>query len=345
MLNGITLGLLASMAAVFFSPVAREVKEERRPASLGLLGDPADVKTPVKGGVALIGGGDQVDAIFKWLIARSGGGDVVVIRATNYDVYNAYIDSLGGINSVETLNINSRELADNDTVANTIRNAEMLFIAGGDQSNYMRYWRGTKTAAAINYLLKVKKAPVGGTSAGCAILGSLYYSGEDGSAVSDEALANPFYPLVKVYNNDFLQAPYLQGVITDQHYLARKREGRHVAFMSRIVHDWGLYPKGIAVDERTAVCIDDQGIGTVIGLSKAYFIASSRGAGPEKCTPGQPLTWDRQQGALQVYEIAGSEQGNGRFPVKGFDMRRAQGGQSYHWWVIDGVLHQQPLNR
>src|SRR5829696_5221604 len=129
-----------------------------RPSSIGIIGDAADINKPVAGGIVLMGGGTDVDAAFKWMIERSGGGDVVVIRASGTNAYNPYINSLGVVNSVETLKIDSRELANNDTVAGIIRNAEMLFIAGGDQSNYMRYWKGTKTEQAINYLLSEKKA-------------------------------------------------------------------------------------------------------------------------------------------------------------------------------------------
>src|SRR5690606_20531535 len=143
---------------------------------------------------------------------------------------------------------NSRALADNEQVASMIRNAEMLFIAGGDQSNYMKYWKNTKTMDAINYLLNVKKAPVGGTSAGCAILGELYYSGENGSVVSDEALSNPYHPNVTLYANDFLKAPFMKEVLTDQHYVARSRQGRHLAFLARMLKDKGIEAKGIAAD-------------------------------------------------------------------------------------------------
>ncbi|MES1250106.1 MAG: Type 1 glutamine amidotransferase-like domain-containing protein, partial [Chitinophaga rupis] len=184
----------------------------RRLASLGVTGDTTDVTTPTRGGVALIGGGGDVEGAFKWMIDRSGGGNVVVIRASENYLYNETINKLGKVRSVETLLINSRDVADDEGVARVIRNAEMLFITGGDQSNYMRYWRGTKTAAAINYLLNVKKAPVGGTSAGTAILTGFYYSGEGGSATS-AILQNPYDTIVKLYNNDFLKAPYLSSVL------------------------------------------------------------------------------------------------------------------------------------
>jgi len=307
-------------------------------ASLGIVGDVADVKTTTSGGIALVGGGGSVNAAFKWMIQKSGGGDVVVITASGSAGYNEDIYNMGGVNSVQTLNIISREQADNDTVANIIRNAEMLFIGGGDQSNYMKYWRGTKTQDAINYLMNVKKVPVGGTSAGCAILSGIYYSGEDGSVVSDKALNNPYMKDVTLYNNDLLHAPYLEHVITDQHYLARKREGRHVTFLARIIRDWGIYAKGIAPDEKTAVCIDQEGNAKVFGVSKAYFIITDPTLPPERISANQPLQWVSNKKALLVYEIQGNETGAGNFSVADFSKEKASGGQWYNWYVENGKL-------
>lgn len=131
-----------------------------RPSSLGIIGDTTDVKTFTKNGIVLMGGGKDVDAAFKWMIEKSGGGNAVIIRASGTDAYNKYVYNLGKLHSVETLKIDSRVLADNDTVIRIIRNAEMLWIAGGDQSNYMNYWKGTKTAEAINYLINKKRFPL-----------------------------------------------------------------------------------------------------------------------------------------------------------------------------------------
>lgn len=307
-------------------------------ASMGRIGSSKNVSPKTTGGISLVGGGGSVNSAFKWMINRSGGGDVVVITASGSS-YNEDLFSLGGVNSVETLNIISREMADNDTVASIIRNAEMLFIGGGDQSRYMRFWKGTKTEAAINYLLNTKKVPVGGTSAGCAILSGIYYSGEIGSVVSSEALANPYNEDVKLYNNDLLKAPFLQTVLTDQHYLARKREGRHVSFLSRVIKDWGIFPQGIAPDERTAVCIDEKGQAIVLGESKAYFIMTEKNKAPENITPGQPLNWVRGEQALRVYEL--SETPNGNFSVADFDTAKARGGKWYWWYVDNGTLYKK----
>jgi cyanophycinase len=322
------------------------VTAKHRPASIGIVGDSANVNKAVNGGMVLMGGGRDVDAAFKWMIDRSGGGDVVIIRTTGTDAYNPYVNGLGTVNSVETLKIDSKDLANNDTVANIIRNAEMLFIAGGDQSTYMNYWKGTKTERAINYLLNDKKAPVGGTSAGCAILGGLYYSGENGSVTSPEALQNPYISTINLYNNDFLKAPFLQQVITDQHYLTREREGRSLVFAGRILKDWNIAAKVIAADERTAVCIDKDGKAKVYGdysetrpYSHAYFILTDLSKAPEQLEANKTVTWNKGGKAVAVYEIAASANGGGNFNVNTFNKDEATGGKWYWWWANNGILN------
>lgn len=327
------------------TPVDPTPVAKRRPASIGIVGDSSNVVKTTTGGMVLMGGGTDVDAAFRWMIDRSGGGDVVVIRADERIGYNSYIYDLGTVNSVETLLINSKEFANNDTVAYIIRNAEMVFIAGGDQSNYMNYWKGTKVEKALNYLMAEKKAPVGGTSAGCAILGGFYYSGETGGLTSAEALANPYDPNVTLYNNDFLKAPYLQNVITDQHYLTRTREGRSVVFLGRILKDWKIAAKAIAVDERTAVCIDAAGKAQVFGdysaakpYSYAYFLVADAAKQPEQFIANTKVTWKNGKQAVSVYEIPASVNGGGSFNVTNFNFAEATGGKAYWWSIDNGVL-------
>ena len=329
-------------------PVTSTPLVKKRPASLGIVGDSSNVVKTVSGGMVLMGGGTDVSAAFKWMIDRSGGGDVVIIRATGTDAYNPFVNGIGTVNSVETLLINSKELANNDTVAYIIRNAEMLFIAGGDQSDYMNFWKGTKVDKALNYLLNDKKAPVGGTSAGCAILGGLYYSGENGSTVSAAALQNPYDNTITLYKGDFLKAPYLQHIITDQHYLTREREGRSMVFLARILKDWGIAANGIAVDERTAVCIDADGKAQVFGdysvtrpYSYAYFMQSEPSKQPEKLVANTNVIWKNGEQAVAIYEIPASVNGGGNFNVASFKLNEATGGKAYWWWIDGGVLNKK----
>lgn len=310
---------------------------EGRPASIGIIGDTADVQTVTRGGIVIMGGGADVDKAFQWMISRSGGGDVVILRATGTDAYNSYINKLGKVHSVETLKIDSRRLAESDGVARIIRNAEMLFIAGGDQSDYTGYWKDTKVMAAINYLIKEKKVPVGGTSAGAAILGNYYYSGEFSSVTSSAALSNPYTRDITLYKEDFLRIPLLQNVITDQHFSQRDREGRMMAFLGRIMKDWNKVPYGIAVDERTAVCIDEDGMAEVVGDHKAFFLKTYGDKTPELFEANKTVTWDRQGKAVRVSVVPATLAGH-QFNVKTFEPASGSGLQNAWWSVVNGKL-------
>ena len=310
---------------------------DTRPSSIGIIGDTADFQTTTKGGLVIMGGGSDVDAAFQWMMERSGGGDVVIIRATGTDAYNPYVNKLGKANSVETLKIDSRKLADNEGVARIIRNAEMLFIAGGDQSDYTAYWKGSKVMEAINYLLNVKKVPVGGTSAGAAILGNYYFSGERSSVTSATALADPYSKDITLYKEDFLQVPFMQNVITDQHFSQRDRQGRMLVFLGRIMQDWNKTPHGIAVDESTAVCIDDKGMAEVVGNNKAFFLKTFSDKKPETLVTGKSVTWNWEAKAILVSAISGKVRGN-QFNLVTFEPGNTTGMTGSWWSVIAGKM-------
>src|SRR6185503_17227163 len=134
------------------------------------VGNAADVTTPTTGGTVLMGGSTDVDAAFQWMCDRAGNGDFLVIRATGTDAYNPYIQQLcPAANSVATLIIPSAAAANDPTVAATIQNAEAIWIAGGDQSNYINFWTGTQVQTILNAKIAAH-VPVGGTSAGLNVL-------------------------------------------------------------------------------------------------------------------------------------------------------------------------------
>ena len=214
----------------------------------------------------------------------------------------------------------------------TIRNAEALFIAGGDQSNYIRYWKGTPVEDAINHVA-AKPAPIGGTSAGMAVMGEYVYSAEgEESLTSAVALADPYAPDLTLAR-DFLALPGLENVVTDQHLQERDRIGRTVALLARLQEDgWSAAPRAIAADRETAVHIDP-GTGTAEVFATAdhptpyaYFM-SPKGP-PTTCERGKPLT----TAAIAVYRIG---------PGGRFDLAKWQGsgGIAYELIVRDGVLH------
>ena len=71
-----------------------------------------DAKTNPVAGVAMMGGGSDLDEAFAWLCNKGNGGDFLILRATGDDDYNSYINKLCKTNSVATLIIPSREAAE-----------------------------------------------------------------------------------------------------------------------------------------------------------------------------------------------------------------------------------------
>lgn len=298
---------------------------------IGISGDSSDVTTPTEFGVVLAGGSTDVDEAMKWLIDRTGGGDIVILRASGSTGYNDYLFELGKVNSVETLMIDSREKSMSLDVGKRIREAEGLFIAGGDQWNYVKYWSNSEVSEAIRFLIDRKKVPIGGTSAGCAVLTNIIFDARSGSATAD-ALRDPYDTLVDI-SESFIDIPWLKNTIADQHYSQRERLGRHIVFMARMISDFKIrLPKGIGVDEKTAVCIDKDGNVRVFGSNNAYFIEALDT--PETTRPKTPLTWDRGKKALRVSIIKATPGG-----APAFNIRQWPGGKPTEYWSVkNGIL-------
>ena len=262
------------------------------------VGNPNNVTTSTTAGTVLMGGGTDVDAAFQWMCQRSGNGDFLVIRATGTDAYNPYIQQLcPGENSVSTLIIPNRAAASDPFVITTIQNAEALWIAGGDQSNYINYWQGTPVQQALNGLI-AQGVPIGGTSAGMNVLSEFVYSAlASQGATSSESLADPFNRYITLAR-DFVNISVLQGIIDDPHFVTRDRMGRDLAFLCRVYSNgWSAAPRDITIDERTALLIDASGNGSVVGTSTVYFMQAP--GAPQVCQPGTPLTYQN----IAVYRI------------------------------------------
>lgn len=289
-----------------------------------LTGNPADVQTSPTAGFTLVGGGKDQDAVMRWFLDRSGGGDIVVLRASGSDGYNRYLNGLAKVDSVESIVINTPEAARDPFVARKIRNAEALFIAGGDQWNYIRLWRESPVEEAIQFLID-RGVPVGGTSAGLAVLGEYVFTAEKDTVTSQQALANPFDERVTV-GSRFLRIAPLRNTITDSHFHARDRMGRTLAFLARILEPGKLREaRAIAIDERSAALVDSDGKVKVEGEGMVYFIRATHPAAT--CKPGAPLTFR----GISVHRLQ---------PGGSFDLRnwRSGGGTAYQLNVEAGVI-------
>lgn len=296
-----------------------------------VAGNPADVERPTVGLIVMQGGGTDVDPNYTRMGEAAGGGDFVVLRASGADEYNDYVLALCVCDSVETIVFHDRGAAYDPFVIATIRRAEALFIAGGDQSRYVRFWKDTPVEDAINHLA-TRPAPIGGTSAGMAVLGEFVYSAmSDESLTAEVALADPFHEDVTLAR-EFLAAPHLDGVITDQHLQERDRIGRTLVLLARLLHDgWASAPRGIAADRETALHIDPAtGRAEVLATPDhetpfVYFLRAREA--PAVCEPGTPLTLRN----VEVYRIGPG----GTFDLEAWS---GTGGIAYTLDVKEGVL-------
>ncbi len=213
----------------------------------------------------LMGGGPDVDEAYRWMMKQAGiqagtGGRLVVIRATGdgaYDPYMYYSNAASstasadivdgwvggaamGLSSAETLVIPSIIAANDPTVNLIVARANVLWIAGGDQSDYVKFWKGQKLEATLKDLM-AKNVPVGGTSAGLAILGQFDFAAINGTVTSAQAISNPynkymtFDPNPLSLTGGFIAPPALANTITDSHVDTRERMGRLITFVSRMV--------------------------------------------------------------------------------------------------------------
>ena len=298
-------------------------------------GNAAAVPGATRPGYALMGGGSDLDLAFRWLCERAGGGDFLVLRATGSDEYNSYIQHFCHVNSVATLVIPSRAAAADPFVEQAIRQASGLFISGGDQANYINFWQGTPMQAAINDAIR-RGVPIGGTSAGLAVLGEYTYTAQadkpdDPNLDGKTALANPYNPRVTL-NAHFLEIPILKGTITDTHFARRDRMGRLLTFLARLTEPDGkptpgpgLHIRGIGVEERAAVLVAQDGQATVIGRGGAYFMETKGSV--EVLEPGKPLTFRD----IAVQKVA---------PGRSFNLKTWQGNATrYTLSVEGGSLH------
>jgi cyanophycinase-like exopeptidase len=315
------------LAATVVSPAAARVTRY-------VTGNAGDITLALAGPAHDFGGGGtDVDAAIQAMIDQVRGCttcsakvDVVILRSSGSNGYNDYIFAMNGVDSVETLVVTSSRDSNTAAVETTVRNAEVVFFAGGDQCDYVKNFKGTRVETAVESVY-ARGGGVGGTSAGLAIQGEFTYDGCAGSVTSSEALANPYHRRIS-FTYDWFHWPNLERTITDSHLVARDRMGRTLAFVARQIQD-GRAPSAlaVAVNEATSVVVDRNGLATVMGDGPAYFVLGDHA--PEVCQAGTPLTFSN----YKIWKV----------PAGGtFDLRNRPTTGFYLRSVTNGVLSADP---
>ncbi len=314
------------------------------------LGDTSSYDSSPSFGVCMMGGATENDAGSEWFLNRADGGNVLVLRASGTDAYNDYFYNQlnSNIQSVETIIFQSSAASTNPFILSRIEAAEAIWIAGGDQSIYENYWKSTPVANRINAHVNIKKRPIGGTSAGMAVLSEQYFSASNGTISSATALSDPTHPAITI-NSQFLKVPYLENTITDTHYDNPDRKGRHAVFLAHLLIENDTMQYGIAAEEFVAICIDETGVARIFGDHPTYedyawFLrVNCELIPPNTISAGNPLQWSPDKRAIQACKIAGTSNGNQRFDL--ITWENIQGGQWEDWNIDAGNLTTESSNR
>lgn len=319
-------------------------------------GDTSTNVSPATAFAALLaGGGKDHDAATSALIAAGGHGDALILRMDDTGgAYASYFVERGAHAATEVAldpasgndDVIGPELAalraraDSPWLLAKIEAAEILFLAGGNQTKYVDAWRGTALAGAVSRLV-ARGGAIGGTSAGMHALAGVVHTprGEGDSVTSSAVLGDPYIGEGEYRGTRSLAfspspflVPLLAGVVTDTHWTQRARLGRSLGFLGRILTD-NLRPVGgvalLACDEGVGVLLDAAGRGRVFGPpagGSAFLFRPD--APPDRCVDDRTIDW---RAGVAYVRVEGTPSGTATLDLGGaVGPARAR--------VVDGVV-------
>ncbi len=206
-----------------------------------------------KGSLFIIGGGNRPPQLVKRMLDESGlnkGGyavilpmassipDSVIIWLTQQFVEN-------GASQVAGINFQSGEVI-SASKTDSVRNAKLIFISGGDQNRFMEIVGGTAIEQSIREAWE-KGAMIAGTSAGAAVMSQFMITG-------NELRNHEYNETFQTIESDNLELNrglgFINKSIIDQHFVIRSRYNRLLTAIVEKPDQWG-----IGIDESTALLV------------------------------------------------------------------------------------------
>lgn len=232
-----------------------------------------------KGKLFIIGGGHRSDALMTQLVNLSDlkkKDYIVVLPMSSEEPDSAYIyfkkqfEKLTP-NPIVMLNFDNTT-AFNKVLNDSLQNAKLIFISGGDQSRFMNVVKNTPTFTAIHHAYK-NGSTIAGTSAGAAVMCEHMITG-------NQKLETKYTETFNNIRYDNLETTVglglIKNVIIDQHFLKRSRYNR---LLSALVE----FPThiGIGIDESTALIVRDKEI-EIVGESEVIVVKKPKGIAKSK---------------------------------------------------------------
>ncbi len=337
--------LPAVLLALHASPAAFSAQDFSYQLACGTVQTGPVASAPA---LMLIGGNEASSAgeaaATDWFLQQAEGGNYLVLRSGGLGGQAGWIcDTFPDrIASAAELSVDSRAAANNPEVTELIESADLVFLAGGDQSTYVDLWQNTLLAERL--IEHMATSPVAGTSAGMMVLGESWYAPASSGVLSSELLDDPFGPFSEtIGHGGFIGHPRLAATITDSHLdrahgpNEEPRYGRLFGLLARLVeaHPDRERSHAIGLEEAVFVAVDASGQATVFGDgSAAAFFIQQHGDGPEQIEAGQPLVWQRGDQAVKAYRIVGTSGGQGAINL--VNHFNASGGEWLDWSTSGG---------
>jgi cyanophycinase len=196
-------------------------------------------------------------------VAKGGGRKrlVIVTAATTIpqeiaDDYRRVFRQLG-VGHVDVLDIREREQAHDPALIKKLDDAGVIFFTGGDQLRLTSQLGGTPLFAHM-LELHARGTVIAGTSAGAAAVPeTMLISGQSEGSLRVSASTLGMAPGLGL----------LKGVIIDSHFAERGRLGRLLGAVAQ-----NPYNLGIGIDEDTALVVQNERVGRVVGSGAVYVI-------------------------------------------------------------------------
>ncbi len=205
-----------------------------------------------RGYLLIIGGGSKPPEALNEFVALSQNGPILVITSASgvpEESGPSVVDQFkkAGANQVSWLHIDSSEMANADSVVKKIESSSAIFFTGGVQERLMQRLGATKSEAAIKALYFEKGGIIGGTSAGAAVMSQVMITGNE---LINKDTTDAFVSIQAKNIETKKGFGFLDRVIIDQHFVARKRHNR---LISLVLENPKLV--GIGIDEDTAILV------------------------------------------------------------------------------------------
>lgn len=227
-----------------------------------------------KGKLFIIGGGHRSDALMAQLVTITDFKKkdyIVVLPMSSQEPDSAYFyfkkqfEKLT-LNPIVMLNFD-KTTANNKGLNDSLQNAKLIFISGGDQSRFMNVVKNTPLYKAIHRAYE-NGSTIAGTSAGAAVMCEHMITG-------NQKLETKYTETFDNIRYDNLETAVglglIKNVIIDQHFLKRSRYNR---LLSALIE----FPThiGIGIDESTALIVRNKEI-EIAGDSEVIVVKKPKG--------------------------------------------------------------------